>query len=68
MPIGSLVTTFEAKISPDSPIAYYFVNEGEFTNGVYEFTLKDQYSGQIYLSRSLNSSIASLREVFYAIF
>lgn len=63
MKVGSLITTVEAKISPNTPISYFFVNEGELTSSVYEFVFKEPYSGQIYLAKSFNRTSAVLREV-----
>jgi len=46
-----------------SSIEYAFVYNGSLTNKVYEFIIRNSTGGEIYLKKSLNTSIGYFREV-----
>jgi hypothetical protein len=63
-PINSLVTTVKAIVpNLNITIQYSFVYNGQLVNSVFEFQFRDQFSGQIYLTNSLNLAIGDKREV-----
>jgi hypothetical protein len=65
LPVGSVVAKVQAMIPNqyNSTLSYSFLRDGLLSNELFEFEIKNTFSGQIFLKRKLNVTVSTIREV-----